>query len=94
MLEPHKRERAVALRYDQKDQKAPVVVAKGQGSVAEKIKMVAQLYGIPMYQDDLLVEMLAQIEIEREIPVELYSAVAEILSWIYKANDTISKESV
>ena len=90
-MKPQK-EKAVALKYNEKDDHAPKVIAKGEGLIAERIKEVAQANGIPLRRDDDLVELLAQIDIDREIPPELYSAIAEILSWIYKANTAMKKE--
>jgi flagellar biosynthesis protein len=85
-------EKAVALKHDREREGAPRVIAKGEGFVAEKIKAEAVRCGIPLYRDDDLVELLAQVDIDRDIPSELYASVAEILSWIYKANDKIKKE--
>lgn len=90
--EPPLRERAVALRYNQEHNAAPKVVAKGSGETAQRILAVAQNHGIPIHQDAALVELLAQVELNRDIPTELYAAVAEILSWIYRANETLKKE--
>lgn len=87
-----RREQAVALRYRAQEDRAPKVVAKGAGLVAQRIKDLARQYGIPIRRDDDLVELLAQVEIDREIPPELYSAVAEVLSWIYRANDEMRRE--
>jgi flagellar biosynthesis protein len=70
------------------------VVAKGEGELARRIREVAAESGVPIRRDDDLVELLAQIDIDREIPAELYAAVAEILSWIYRANDDMRKETV
>jgi flagellar biosynthesis protein len=89
-----KRERAVALRYREREDSAPRVVAKGEGELAGRIREVAEKSGVPIRRDDDLVELLAQIDIDREIPPELYAAVAEILSWIYRANDAMRKESL
>jgi flagellar biosynthesis protein len=94
MTEKNVREKVVALRYKEDDSRAPTVVAKGEGDIARKIKEIARKEGIPIHRDDDLVELLAQIEIDREIPPELYSAIAEILSWIYKANTTLEKEQI
>lgn len=80
------REKAVALRYREHEDRAPRVVAKGEGLVAEQILATARQNGIPIHQDHDLLELLAQVDIDREIPSELYTAVAEILSWIYRAN--------
>ncbi len=91
MTENNKAENVVALRYHENEDNAPKVVAKGKGEVARKIKELAQKNGIPIYRDDDLVNLLSQIEIDREIPPELYSAIAEILSWIYRANSDMRK---
>lgn len=88
-----KREKAVALQYRREADQAPRVVAKGEGPIAEKIRKIAENNDIPVRRDDALVELLAQIEIDREIPSELYATVAELLSWIYRANNALAKES-
>lgn len=87
MRNPKERERVVALRYNEDKDRAPKIVAKGDGEIAKKIKEIAQKNGIPIHRDDDLVELLAQIDLDREIPPELYSAIAEILSWVYRANN-------
>lgn len=87
------RDRAVALRYREESDSAPRVVASGSGHLAEKIKEIAEKNGIPLHQDNDLVELLAQVEIDREIPPELYAAIAEVLSWIYRANNRMRKEN-
>ncbi|MBD3421107.1 MAG: hypothetical protein GF398_13405 [Chitinivibrionales bacterium] len=87
-------ERAIALKYRQESDQAPRVVGKGEGHIARKIKEIAAQHGIPLYQDDDLVNLLAQVDIDQEIPPELYAAVAEVLSWIYRANDQLKKELV
>ncbi|MBD3390691.1 MAG: flagellar biosynthesis protein FlhB [Chitinivibrionales bacterium] len=86
------RSKAVALRYHQERESAPRVVAKGEGLIAQKIREVAEAHGVPIQRDDDLVELLAQVELDREIPVELYGAVAEILSWIYRANEDMRRQ--
>jgi flagellar biosynthesis protein len=86
------REKAVALKYHSDGDAAPKVIAKGEGFVASAIKQKARQYGIPIHRDDDLIELLAQVEIDRTIPPELYASVAEILSWIYRANDHLKKE--
>jgi flagellar biosynthesis protein len=83
------REKAVALRYRENEDHAPRVVAKGEGHIAEKIIETARQNGIPIHQDHDLLELLAQVDLDREIPSELYTAVAEILTWIYQANSEI-----
>lgn len=77
-----KPKRATALRYDGRD--APRVVATGKGLVAEKILEAARAAGVPLREDPMLMEALATLELEQEIPPELYRAVAEALAWAYR----------
>lgn len=91
---PQKRQKVVALKYDQGRQSAPRVLAKGQGGVADKILQVAREKGIPLYSDPELVEILSQLDVGLEIQPELYQAVAEVLIFIYKANQKKMKQSL
>ncbi len=86
-----RKEKAVAIRYDEHKENAPRVIAKGEGYIAQKIKLIAQENNIPVHQDDTLIELLAQVDIDYEIPPELYAAVAEILCWIYRANNELKE---
>ncbi len=78
--------KAVALRYDRERDEAPKVTAKGQGKIAENIIALAETHGIPVKDDPDLVEVLASLEIDQEIPSEIYVAVAELLAFVYSAN--------
>jgi len=82
------RRRAVALQYGA-DDTAPVVVASGMGYLAERIVDVAQENGVPVYEDDSLATILAQLKLGQEIPEELYQAVVEI--YVYFLNFDPSK---
>lgn len=73
--------KAVALEYGLNP--APVVVARGEGELAQTIIRRAQEQGIWVAQDAQLVALLSRVELEQEIPPELYTAVAVILSWVY-----------
>jgi len=75
---------AVALKYNLEN--APKVVAKGDGIVAEKIVEIAEEHGITLYQDSELVKLLSRIEIDEEIPSNLYQAVAVVLSFVFQLN--------
>jgi len=75
--------KAVALRYNTEKENAPKVVAKGQGNIAERIIKIAQENELPIKKDEDLVELLTKIEIDKEIPTNLYKAVAEVFSFIY-----------
>lgn len=84
--------KAVALRYDRGQEGAPRVVASGQGLVAARILEVAEAAGVPVTQDAALLELLAQVPLGSEIPVEMYQAVAEVLAFVYKLNKTSLSE--
>ncbi len=77
-------QKAVALKYDMQKDVAPRVIAKGKGHVAEHILATAQKNSIPVYQNKTLVNMLMALEIDREIPPELYKAIAEVMAYVYK----------
>lgn len=79
-----KRKKAVALQYRHQVDRAPKVVAKGQGIIAERIIEIAADHNIPLKRDPALIEVLSKMELEQEIPPELYRAVAEILAYVYK----------
>ena len=83
MEEQLKRKKAVALRYDQESEQAPVVVAKGKGVLAERIELIANEYGIPVKEDQVLADYLMALDLYEEIPPELYKVVAEVLAYIY-----------
>ena len=84
---------AVALGYEPEKDKAPKVLAKGQGHVAQKIIQIAIDEGIEIRQDADLLQILKAVDIDSEIPIEAFSAVAEIISYIYKENSKkISKD--
>lgn len=74
----------VALRYLPKRDAAPKVVAKGSGYLADKILELARLHNIPIREDRNLVQILSRLDLEQEIPAEVYRAVAEILAFIYR----------
>ncbi len=78
--------KAVALKYDHQKNKAPRVIAKGRGDIAEKIIEVAKAHNVPLYEDKNLIQILEALDLETEIPPELYRAVAEVLAFIYRLN--------
>ncbi len=77
------KQKAAALRYDKTKENAPKLVAKGEGKTATKIIELAREHNIPIQQDEDLVEMLSKVELDKEIPPQMYKAVAEIFSFIY-----------
>lgn len=78
--------RAVALRYDPARDAAPKVVAKGKGRVAEQILELARKNGVPVRPDPVLTQVLARLNVDQEIPPEVYQAVAVILAFLHKVN--------
>jgi flagellar biosynthetic protein FlhB len=74
---------AVAIQYDKEGNSAPLVVAKGERLLAEKIKEVAREAGVPIFRDVSLARALRDVEEGDEIPEALYEAVAEILRVVY-----------
>jgi flagellar biosynthesis protein len=83
MPEPDRPLRATALRYDAEKDGAPRIVATGAGEIARRILELAAEQGVPVREEPALVEALRQLELDQEIPGELYAAVAEVLVWAY-----------
>ena len=75
---------AAALRYDRDAGGPPRVVAVGSGEVAERILERARAAGVPVREDAGLADALARLELEAEVPPELWVAVAETLVWAYR----------
>lgn len=88
---PPQRRAAVALRYDIEKDKAPFIIATGRGAVAEEILRVAEENKIPLYEDRKLVDMLSKIELDTEVPAELYVLVAQVLFFVYKLDKMAEK---
>jgi flagellar biosynthesis protein len=78
--------KAVALKYDRETDGAPKVTAKGKGKVAQKIIELAKKHDIPIKDDPDLIEVLSSLEIDEEIPSQIYVAVAELLAFVYSMN--------
>ena len=76
---------AVALK-DSANKRHPRIIASGYGNVAERILAIAFAAGIKVREDADLAETLSALEIGREIPLEAFAAVAEILSYVYQVN--------
>jgi len=77
---------AVALKYQKDKYPAPKVTAKGEGLVAERIIELARENQIPIKEDPDLVQILSQVDLNREIPPSVYKVVAELLAFVYKLN--------
>lgn len=76
--------KAVALRYDENRDVAPVIVASGLGYMAEKIVEVANENGVPVYEDNSLATVLTQLDLGTAIPEELYQAIVDIYAYFLK----------
>ena len=75
---------AVALSYDRARNAAPVVVAKGVDSMAIRIRETAREYGVPVVINPPLARALHKVEIDSDIPAELYKAVAELIAYVWR----------
>ena len=92
--EKSRRSAAVALKKFGVDESAiPKVVAAGYGKLAEEIVRLAFENGIKVREDRDLAQILAAIELDSDIPSEVLVAIAEILSYVYKANSTYKREN-
>ena len=76
---------AVALDYEAGTTTAPVVVAKGRGAIAEKILEIAKENGITIEANPMLVEARSGVELNEQIPRELYAAVAEVIGFVLRS---------
>ncbi|MEQ1675029.1 MAG: EscU/YscU/HrcU family type III secretion system export apparatus switch protein [Candidatus Nitrotoga sp.] len=74
---------AVALTYG-KNQGAPKVVGRGHGLIAQEIIERARQHGVFVHESEDLVGLLMKVELDQEIPPQLYLAVAELLAWLYR----------
>lgn len=74
---------AIALTYHA-GKSAPRVVAKGDGLTAQEIIRRAREAGVHVHESRELVGMLMQVDLDREIPPLLYTAIAELLAWVYR----------
>jgi len=81
-----KRQVAVAVKAAEDGRDLPEITAAGRGKLAEQILQLAFQNGINVREDSALAEMLAAIELDSPIPAEAFMAVAEILSYVYRAN--------
>jgi len=78
--------KAVAIKDMSQSGALPRLIASGHGAVAEQILQIAWANDIKVREDADLVEILAAIDVESDIPIEAFAAVAEILSYVYRAN--------
>lgn len=87
-----KKKKAVALRYEMNQNKAPIVIASGYGEVAQKIIHIGEKHGIPIYQDDQASSILCMLKLGQTIPEELYSLIASLyIEFVHFAENNLKK---
>lgn len=77
----------MALRYEPNKDRAPKIAGKGRGLLADKILELARQHKIPIRQDKNLIQILSRLDLNQEVPPEVYKAVAEILAFIYRLSN-------
>ncbi len=77
--------KAVALKYQDDGQSAPVVIAKGKGNIAEQIMKKADEFDVPIFKNKALADSLLNLNLDEQIPPNLYKAVAEVFVWLMKS---------
>lgn len=85
---------AIALKYDVQKSKAPKIMATGKGSVAEMILQVAEENKVPFYEDSTLADLLSKLQLDTEIPQDLYTLVAEVLAFVYQLDKLAKKRKL
>ena len=83
------KQKAVALKYNAERDEAPVVIASGYGSVAEKIIDIAEQKGIPVFRDDSAASLLCMLEVGNSVPSELYEVIAAIYCQLLQVSSEI-----
>jgi flagellar biosynthesis protein len=83
----NERKQAVALRYEPKKDRAPRITGTGRGYLAEKILEFARHNNVPIRQDKNLLQILSRLDLNEEVPPDVYKAVAEILAFIYRLSN-------
>ena len=76
--------KAVAMQYKAYENNAPKVIAKGKGEIAKKILQKAKEYDVNIFENAELTDMLMNVELNEEIPAELYKAVVEVFIWLHQ----------
>ncbi|MGL5086753.1 MAG: EscU/YscU/HrcU family type III secretion system export apparatus switch protein, partial [Clostridium sp.] len=78
---------AIAIKYEEGKMEAPKLIAKGADNLAIKIKELAKEANIPIIENKPLARLIyKEVELEQDIPQDMYQAVAEILAMVYKLN--------
>ena len=83
--------KAVALKYQEDGKSAPKVVAKGKGAIADKIMEKAKEFDVPIFENKALADSLLNLNLDEQIPPNLYKAVAEVFVWLMKSEKKAQK---
>jgi flagellar biosynthesis protein len=86
--------KAAALKYEKEGDRVPIIVAKGKGIIAEKIMQKAGEFGIPLFKNELLADSLLNVNIDEDIPPQLYKAVVEVFVWLAKAENVAASKKL
>lgn len=89
-------QKAVALKYDESKDRAPVIVASGSGYLAERLVEIANDNDVPVYEDNSLATILSQLELGQQIPEQLYQTIVDIYVYFLKfsTNESENKEEL
>ena len=79
--------KAVAMKYKAYEDNAPKLIAKGSGEIANKIIQKAKEYDVAIFQNEELTNMLMNVELDSEVPSELYQAVVEVFVWLRQTEE-------
>lgn len=91
-MSKYRKHKAAALKYRAEEDAAPVVIASGYGTAAEKIIDIAERKGIPVFKDDSAASMLCMMEVGSNIPTELYEVIAAIYCKLMETSETVKNE--
>ncbi|MFB6466623.1 EscU/YscU/HrcU family type III secretion system export apparatus switch protein [Cytobacillus sp. Hz8] len=91
MKKENERKEAIALGYDTSEMDTPRVLAKGKGIIADNIIAKAEESNIPIQEDPSLVQLLSKLNINEDIPEELYQVVAELFAFVYRIDKKIQQ---
>ncbi|MBU3840963.1 MAG: EscU/YscU/HrcU family type III secretion system export apparatus switch protein [Candidatus Ruminococcus intestinipullorum] len=93
-MSKYKKNKAAALKYNPEEDAAPVVIASGYGTAAEKIIDIAEQKGIPVFKDDSAASMLCMMEVGSGIPTELYEVIAAIYCQLMETSKKVKSTEV
>lgn len=91
-MKTDKTKKAVAIRYEAGVHEAPIITAKGRGSIADSIVREAKKHGVHTEENQSLVELLSLLELNQQIPPELYQVTAEILAFVYRVDQRVKEK--